>query len=146
VGTVAGQPVTLRDWAFLILRLGIGSAFIVHGYSKLFPAGPGGFAGFVQSLGFPAPLFFAWVVTIVEFFGGIAMIIGLLVRLVGALMVIEMLVTTIRVKMAGGTGFVEMQGTGWEIDFLLMCIAAALTLAGAGAISLDAALRSRRAT
>lgn len=37
-------------------------------------------------------------------------------------------------------------GTGWELDILLLCIAAALTLVGAGALSLDAALRSRRPT
>ncbi|MGH2362908.1 MAG: DoxX family protein [bacterium] len=137
---------TLRDWALLILRLGIGLTFIVHGYPKIFPSGPGGFAGFVQSLGFPGPLFFAWVVAIVEFFGGIAMVIGFLVRVVGILMVIEMIVTTVRVKMARGVGFIEMQGTGWELDFLLLCVAAALALTGAGAVSLDAALRSRRAS
>ncbi|HET6781549.1 MAG TPA: DoxX family protein [bacterium] len=141
---MAGQPMTLRDWALLILRLGIGITFIAHGYSKVFPSGPGGFAGFVQSLGFPGPLFFAWVVAITEFFGGIAMVIGFMVRFVGPLMVIEMIVTTVRVKVAGGVGFIEMQRTGWELDFLLLCVAAALTLAGAGALSLDAALRSRR--
>lgn len=112
---------TLRDWALLVLRLGIGLTFIAHGYPKIFPSGPGGFAGFVQTLGFPGPLFFAWVVAIVEFFGGIAMIIGFLVRVVGILMVIEMIVTTVRVKMARGVGFIEMQGTGWELDFLLLC-------------------------
>lgn len=137
---------TLRDWALLVLRVAVGVTFIMHGYPKLFPSGPGGFAGFVGSLGFPVPLFFAWVVALLEFGGGVAMIIGFLVRYVGALMVIEMLVTTFRVKMVRGVGFIEMRGTGWEIDFVLLAVAFALALVGAGGLSLDAALRTRRAS
>ena len=142
---MSDRSASVRDWALLALRLAIGITLIVHGYPKLYPSGPGGFSGFVGSLGFPVPLFFAWVVTIVEFFGGIAMILGFLVRYVGALMAIEMLVTTTRVKMAGGVGFIGARGAGWELEFLLLAIAVALTLLGPGALSIDAALRSRRA-
>ena len=142
---MSDRSASVRDWALLALRLAIGITLIVHGYPKLFPSGPGGFSGFVGSLGFPVPLFFAWVVTIVEFFGGIAMILGFLVRYVGALMAIEMLVTTTRVKMAGGVGFIGARGAGWELDFLLLAIAVALTLLEPGALSIDAAVRSRPA-
>lgn len=141
---MSNRSASVRDWALLALRLAIGITFIVHGYPKLVPSGPAGFAGFVRSLGFPAPLFFAWVVAIVEFFGGMAMILGFLTRYVGALMAIEMLVTTIRVKMAGGVGFIGSRGAGWELDFLLLAIAVALTLLGPGALSVDAAVQSRR--
>ncbi len=60
-------------------------------------------------------------------------------------MVIEMAVTSIRVKMGGGVGFIGARGVGWELDFLLFAIALALVLLGAGSLSLDAALGSRRA-
>lgn len=140
---MTGQPITLRDWALLILRVGIGFTFIVHGSPKLFPSGPAGFAGFLQNLNFPAPLLLAWIVALVEFVGGIAMVVGFLVRWVGVLQVIEMTITSTWVKMRGGVGFIGAKGTGWELDALLLCIAAALTLVGAGALSLDA-LRSRR--
>ena len=133
-----------QDWAVFLLRLGIGATFIMHGYPKLFPSGPGGFASFLQNLGFPGPLFFAYVVSLVEFAGGIAMILGLFVRYVGVLMVVEMLVTSVRVKMPRGVGFISPKGTGWELDFLLLIIAFALVLLGSGAISLDAAVMSRR--
>ena len=139
---------TWRDASLFVLRLAVGTTFIVHGYPKLFPSGTAGFAGFLQNLGFPIPGTFAWIVSIVEFFGGMAMILGLLVRYVGALMTIEMVVTSTKVKMAHGTGFVGARGAGWELDFLLLAIALALLLAGAGAFSLDAVLLGgrRRAT
>ncbi len=133
-----------RDVALLILRVALGATFIMHGYPKLFPSGPAGFGGFVQSLGFPIPMAFAWIVSLVEFAGGIAMILGLFVRYAGALMVIEMAVTSIKVKMGGGVGFIGARGAGWELDFLLLAIALAVVLLGAGALSLDAALGSRR--
>ena len=47
--------------------------------------------------------------------------------------------------MAHGTGFVGARGAGWELDFLLLAIALALLLAGAGAFSLDEVLWDRRA-
>jgi len=52
--------------------------------------------------------------------------------------------TSFRVKMPRGVSFIFSKGTGWELDFLLLIIALALVLLGAGAISIDAALTARR--
>ncbi len=46
--------------------------------------------------------------------------------------------------MPRGVSFIFSKGTGWELDFLLLIIALALVLLGAGAISIDAALTARR--
>ena len=135
---------TARAGALLILRLALGATFIIHGYPKLFPSGPSGFAGFLTNLGFPAPGILAWIVSLVEFGGGIAMILGFLVRYAGVLMVIEMAITSTRVKMARGVGFVGARGAGWELDFLLLAIALALALLGAGAFSIDGMLAKRK--
>jgi uncharacterized membrane protein YphA (DoxX/SURF4 family) len=59
-------------------------------------------------------------------------------------MVIEMIMTTVRVKMRAGVGFISPKATGWELDLLLLTIALTLALVGAGALSLDAALKSKR--
>lgn len=131
------QSAAVRSWGPLILRLGVGVTFIMHGYPKLFPAGPAGFAGLLRNLAFPAPEVLAWVAGIVEFVGGIAMILGLFVRYAGVLMAIEMVVTSVRVKMRGGVPFISPRGTGWELDFLLLMGALALVFLGAGALSLD---------
>lgn len=135
----------MRNAAMLILRLVVGATFIVHGYPKLFPSGTAGFARFLGNLEFPLPGVFAWIVSFVEFFGGIAMILGFLVRYVGALMTVEMIVTSTKVKIAHGVGFIGAQGAGWELDLLLLAIALSVALIGAGAYSLDALLFRRRA-
>ncbi len=61
---------THHSFAALLLRIVLGIIFIAHGYPKLFKKelGPKGVSGFFKSLGIPAPLFFAYVVGIVEFF------------------------------------------------------------------------------
>jgi putative oxidoreductase len=134
----------VKDWALFILRVAIGVTFVIHGYPKLFPSGPGGFAGFVESLGFPAPGLLAWVVALTEFGGGLAMLAGIFVRYAGALIAIEMAVTTTWVKMGRGVEFISREGTGWELDFVLFALALGLALLGAGRFSLDAVLKSRR--
>lgn len=134
---MSNQPTAARSWSPLILRLGVGVTFIMHGYPKLFPAGPAGFAGLLRNLAFPAPEFLAWIVAIVEFFGGIALILGVFVRYVGVLMAIEMLVTSVWVKIRRGVPFISPRGTGWELDFLLFVGALALVFLGAGALSID---------
>ena len=64
----------------LFLRLGIGIAFILHGYPKLFQGGADHLAGWLTKVGMPAPTVGAYLAAIAEFFGGIFLIIGLLFR------------------------------------------------------------------
>ncbi len=110
---------------------------------EIVPVRPIGLCRFPPEPEFPRPDSFAWIVAIVEFFGGIAMVLGFLVRYAGALMVIEMTITTTRVKMTGGVGFIGTRGTGYELDLLLFAIALTLVLLGPGLLSLDAVLRPR---
>ena len=77
----------------------------------------GGFAGFLTSLGVPAPGVFAFLVTALEVGGGLLLILGLGTRWVSLLFVIEMLVTILLVKLPNA-GFIAPQGGG-------VCIAAA---------------------
>lgn len=63
----------------LVARIALGLLFIVAGFGKL-AGGPANFAGYLGSLGFPAPLFFAWATAIVELLGGIAVIAGFQTR------------------------------------------------------------------
>jgi putative oxidoreductase len=130
------------SWGLLALRIALGVVFIYHGYPKFFKVPPiggaAGFAQFLRMMGIPAPLFFAWVVAILEFWGGIALILGLATRWLGLLFAIEMLVAITRAKAARGVRFMAMDTTGWEFDFVLLAGALALMLLGGGAYSLDA--------
>jgi uncharacterized membrane protein YphA (DoxX/SURF4 family) len=140
---------TLEDWALFILRAGAGITFIVHGWPKLFPAGPLAFSRYLHAHHFPAPLFFAWVFALVEVFGGLALLAGVQPKWTGVALGVERVITAVRLKMVGGVGFVAARGTGWELDFLLLCMAVAVAILGAGAITLATfvpMLRTRRIT
>ncbi|OGF74545.1 hypothetical protein A3J56_00820 [Candidatus Giovannonibacteria bacterium RIFCSPHIGHO2_02_FULL_46_20] len=131
----------------LLLRLALAAVFIVHGYPKLFaktmPDGShhGGItatAGFFESLGIRPAKFWAVVVGVVEFFGGIFLVFGFLVQAVALFLAINMAVAIWKVKFK--TGFVGGPASpagGWEFDFVLLVMALSLLLLGPGAYSLD---------
>lgn len=127
------------DSALTILRLVLGVTFILHGGQKLFVFGFDGVTGAFGQMGIPAPAFFGPFVALVEFFGGIAITLGLLTRLaalgVGATMVVAIL--TVHLKQ----GFFNPGGV--EFPLALLASAIALVITGAGAWSVDAAIAKR---
>jgi putative oxidoreductase len=127
---------TLAPYAVTILRILVGLTFLLHGYPRL--ANIGGFAGFLTSLGVPAPGVFAFLVTALEVGGGLLLILGLATRWVSLLFAIEMLVTTLLVKLPNA-GFIAPQGggTGAELDLLLLAAALILLTQGSGPLSIE---------
>ena len=67
--------VTRAGLALLPLRLVIGFGFAAHGYAKLH-RGPEKFATILAAIGVPQPHLTAWVTSLLEFFGGNAMMAG----------------------------------------------------------------------
>jgi putative oxidoreductase len=84
-------------------------------------------------LGIPVPIFFALVVSIVEFVGGILLITGLATRIPAALLAIDMLVAISLVH--ARHGFFSMSG-GMEFPLTLLAATACLALSGGGVASL----------
>jgi putative oxidoreductase len=127
------------DTALTVLRVVLGITFIMHGGQKLFVYGLDGVAGSFAQMGIPAAGLMGPLVAFVEFFGGIAIVLGLLTRLaalgIGATMVVAIL--TVHLK----AGFFNPGG----VEFPLSLLGTAITLAitGAGAFSLDALLAKR---
>lgn len=132
-GFLAPATVGLVPYAPLILRVVAGVTFVVYGWNKL--QNPAGFEGFVTELGFPAPAILAWFVLLLELVGGAALIVGLLVRPIALLFAIEMIVTSISVKLA--LGFAPQGATGIELDLVLLGVSLALLILGAGRASVD---------
>jgi putative oxidoreductase len=141
-------------WAPLPLRLMIGFGFMYHGFPKLFTAdGHGVFVGMLQNLGVPAPVVAAWGVAVVEFVGGVALVLGAFVSVAALLLIIEMLVAMFKVHLAAGFNFVHITGMtdagpkfglpGYEVNLLYIAGLLALLIFGASALSVDK-LRSRR--
>jgi putative oxidoreductase len=125
-----------RDLAPLPLRVVMGLAFMVHGYPKItnlaVTAQNFGQRGFVPGE-FWGPL-----VAAVEFVGGACLVVGLLTRYWSLALAIEMVVTTLRVKLPRGAPFVAGgQGTGYELDLIYLVVALALVILGSGPLALD---------
>jgi len=126
----------------LILRLAMGIIFLVHGWPKLDPnspmKGPAGFGGFLKQMGVPLPIFFGWVVALLETVGAVLLILGLGTRLLAVGFAVNMLVAIFVAKRrVMKVGFSAQQATGWEFDFALLGGALALLFTGAGTIALD---------
>ncbi len=131
-----------RDLGLLILRVAVGIIFVVHGWPKLNPNSPirgaAGFAGFLKQMGMPLPLFFAWVVALLETVGAALLILGLGTRILALGFAVEMLVAAFVAKRGFmKVPFVAQQATGWELDFALLAASLALLFLGAGSIALD---------
>jgi putative oxidoreductase len=120
----------------LVLRIATGAVFINHGYAKLFKMGFAGVTGAFTHMGVPLPGVMGPFVALLEFFGGIALVFGLLTRLFALGFAIDMCVAILLVKL--GKGF-----SGLEFEFMLMAAGVALFLSGAGSFSVDEQIAHR---
>ena len=138
----------LQKYWPLSLRIILGIAFMYHGAPKLFSAaGHAGFVGMLQQIGIPAAGFMAWVVGFVEFFGGIALIIGFLTAEASVLLGIDMLVALFTVHLPQGFSFINIKGMtpegpqfgmpGVEVNLLYLAGLIALLIGGSGPLSVD---------
>ncbi len=131
--------------AALVLRVPVGIIFAAHGAQKLFGwfGGHGleGTGQFFASIGLAPGYLMALLAGAAEFFGGLALIVGLLVRPAGAALAVAMLVAIVSAH--GGKGFFLASG-GLEYALALLAAALSLAFSGAGRCSLDRAFARSR--
>ena len=120
-----------------VLRVAVATIFIRHGYQKLFVFGFAGVTGAFTQMGVPLPGVMGPLIALLEFFGGIALLLGLLTRLITIGFVFDMLGAILLVQMKRGF-------SAYELEFLLLLSSAALFLTGAGVFSVDAVLAGRK--
>ncbi len=125
-------------FAPLALRIPAGIIFIAHGAQKLFGVFGGygleGTGKFMASLGLPAGYLMALLAGSAEFFGGIALLIGLLVRPASAILAFTMLVAMFTVHISNG---LFMSNNGYEFALSLLAVSVSLLISGAGSLSID---------
>jgi putative oxidoreductase len=117
-----------------VLRIVTGIIFLAHGWQKISTMGFHSVAGMFAKTGIPLPMASATVVILVEFLGGIALILGLGTRLAGLLLSIDMLGAIYFVH--GRNGFFLTHG-GYEFALALLGASAALALSGGGSLAID---------
>ncbi len=128
-----------KELAPLVLRIALGVIFIVHGSQKLFGAfgghGVAGLAMFLKQLGANPPILWAWIVTLVEFFGGLGVLFGLLTRWAALGLAVNMIVAIALVH--GKNGF--FNPGGYEFNLALIAMSLSLLFWGPGKVSLEGA-------
>ena len=128
------------DAGLTILRAVTGTIFVAHGAQKLFVYGFAGVAGGFAQMGIPFPGVVGPLVGFVELFGGLALIAGLLTRLAGAGLAVNMLGAMFLVHLPAGF----FMPNGYEFVLMLAASATTLAITGAGRYSLDALLARRQ--
>ena len=142
-----------RPWASLPLRIVIGYGFMVHGWAKL-SRGPAGFAKLLEQIGTPLPEATAWVSTLIEILGGLAILAGAFVAVVSIPLIVMMLVAMFTVHLRYGFSAINTIGLtpdgpqfgppGYEVNLLYIAGLLVLILGGAGAWSIDRLLARRK--
>ena len=142
-----------RQWAPLPLRLMIGYGFLAHGWAKL-SRGPAGFAKLLEQIGAPLPEATAWVSTLIEVLGGLAILAGAFVAVVSIPLIFMMLVAMFTVHLRYGFSAINTIGLtadgpqfgppGYEVNLLYIAGLLALILGGAGPFSIDRLLARRK--
>ncbi|MFV7783038.1 DoxX family protein [Shewanella marisflavi] len=127
----------------LVLRLPLGLILAAHGAQKLF----GWFGGYglegtgqwMASVGFEPGYLMALLAGSAEFFGGLALVLGLLTRPAAALTAFTMAVA-MTVHMGNG---LFVSNNGYEFALILLAASLSLALQGGGRYSVDAILTAR---
>jgi putative oxidoreductase len=141
-----------QRWVPIPIRMILGVGFMAHGWAK-WSRGPAAFAELLRQAHVPLPLANAWLVTLLEIFGGLALLMGAFVAIVSVPLILSMLGAMFTVNIKFGFSAVNTIGLtpagpqlgppGYEINLLYIACLVVLILAGAGPFSIDA-LRSRR--
>jgi len=121
----------------LVLRVWVGANFVIHARPKM-GKGMVQTTQWMKSMGLPAGA--AYAATALELGGGIALILGLLVPVVGALFVVFMAANSIMKKRKMNADYIAQSKPSYEIDSLYLALALVLVFLGAGVFSLDGAL------
>lgn len=131
----------------LVLRVPVGLTLMAHGAQKLF----GWFGGYglegtgqwMASIGLEPGYLMALLAGSAEFFGGLALVAGLLTRPAALVTAFTMLIAIFSVHIGNG---LFMANNGYEYALTLLAVTLTLAIQGGGRLSADSWLLARRAS
>jgi putative oxidoreductase len=151
--TMAPLPVPAA-WYAIPLRLIVGFGFVEHGYAKI-SRGADGFIYILHAIGLPFAAVLGWGTILVEVVGGLLILAGAFVPAAAAPMVVVLAVAILTVHLPNGFSSIKLLSydaagahfgqPGYETDLLYIAGLVALCVGGAGPLSVDNYLVSKRA-
>jgi putative oxidoreductase len=135
-----------RDVALVVVRIGLAWIFVYHGAGTLFgafgQAGIHGHAIFFANVAHLHPgTFFAVLSGVTEFFGGLAVGLGIFGRLAASALVGDMVIAMVTVTWRNGI-VSNAAGSGYELNVTLIALALVIVILGTGRFSLDVLLKA----
>jgi putative oxidoreductase len=135
---------TNTSLAPLVLRVPVGLILAAHGSQKLFGLFGGyglqGTGQWMESIGLQPGVLMAGLAGSAEFFGGLALVLGLLTRPAAAVTAFTMLIAIFSVHINNG---LFMSNNGYEYALVLLVVTVSLFISGGGRASVDALLSRR---
>ncbi len=131
----------IGSYSLALLRVVLGLIFIYHGFLKLFVTG--GFTGtvnFFASIGIPLAVYSALLVSLIEFFGGLFLLLGVITKWSATLLILQMLVAFLKVHVKNG--FLVSKG-GYEFVLLILAGLIVVLASGAGKFSVGSYFKNR---
>jgi len=132
---VFGVLLPYAGYLAVFLRFWVGVNFVAHGYPKL-GKGRQQTVQWTKSLGVPTLV--TYLAIVLEFFGGLSLIIGFIVPIVGFFIALEMIGAIFLKKSKMKAPY--MGQNSYEIDITYLMLAIALLVLGAGLLSVDSFL------
>jgi putative oxidoreductase len=121
------QTKTVYNFAPLPLRIIAGIGFMMHGLPKLLDIS--NTQNSFTNMGLQPEL--AIIIGLLEFIGGLAILLGVFTRIAAGLLAIDMIGAILLVKLS--KGFID----GYELDLLYLAIMISLMLTGPGNLSIE---------
>ncbi len=128
---------TFIPYLALVARVWMGANMIVHGYPKLKNIKETA-KETKRTLGIPAKA--TYTAAVLEFFGGIFLIIGLIVPIVALFFAFFIIANVIMKRRKMNAAYIAPGKASYEIDITYLIISIILIVLGAGALSIDSVI------
>jgi putative oxidoreductase len=133
MSNLLGPFLSYVPYLALLVRVVIGGTLMIHGYPKIKSREQS--VNWMKSMALPGET--AIIASILEFFGGLFLVVGLIVPIVALFFAIQFAAISFMKKIKMKASYVNPTGASYEIDVLYLLFSIILIVIGAGVLSID---------